>query len=304
MTARSPQRGQAFGVHAVRGVAPQIVEETVLLDVQPLAERHVDADIVPPGLWDRLLSRRLQHNGRVQVDEQHTSRTLGRAEHRHDPVDVLRGSPHEVHAPRGLEGSDEPALEIGLRLRTLHGARPPDGGALHHEDIDVLGWRLDDALHQPRLAPVRAEVARVVHAATVRLDQQRVRVESTVIDQIGRDPERSQRKRLAVAIEARVLEPVPVRNVPARGLENVVRRLAQVHRHIGPNVSGQPVVVLVGCEITTPSRLSSRSRNPGTSGNSSAWSSPASSGSPTSSAMRLPCASSSMQVPPISRVPR
>ena len=121
---------QVLREDAVRLVPPKVVEQPLLLDEHPLAVRNVELHAGPIGLRDGVPTRRLQHDGGVEVDQEDAAGPLGGAEDRHRAVDVLRRGPDEVQAFRLPERPDELAFKIVLGSEPFVRPRPPDGRTL------------------------------------------------------------------------------------------------------------------------------------------------------------------------------
>ena len=137
---------------------------------------------------------------------------------------------------------------IGLGGEAFVGTRSPDGRPLHQEDIDVLWRAFDHRLEQLSLAAVGAKVAGIEDPFAARLNEKGIGIERAVIDEIGRDPERTDFQRFSVGNEARVLEGQAIGNVRARGLHDVVRGLADPDRNVRAYIPGEAVMVLGGDE--------------------------------------------------------
>ena len=132
---------------------PEVFEHLVVPDEHPLALREIELHAVPLGLGDGLPSRRLEDEGRVEIDDQDAARLPGGAENRHHAVDVLRRGPDEVKAPGLFEGPDELPLEILLGGESLARPRSPDRRPFHQEDVDVPGRMPDPRLDHRPLRP-------------------------------------------------------------------------------------------------------------------------------------------------------
>ena len=190
MTAWPAKSGRCSGKTPVRLVPPKVVEQPLLLDEHPLAVRNVELHAGPIGLRDGVPTRRLQHDGGVEVDQEDAAGPLGGAEDRHRAVDVLRRGPDEVQAFRLPERPDELAFKIVLGSEPFVRPRPSDGRTLYQQNVDIPRRVRDHCLEQLSFAPVSPKVARVEHLLAVGLDEQGVGVERAVIDEIGRDAER------------------------------------------------------------------------------------------------------------------
>ena len=130
------------------------------------------------------------------------------------------------------------------RLLVRHILVGTDVRPFHQEHVDVGRRVAQQLLEDAALPPVAAEVARVEEASSVRLHQQRVRVEGAVIVEVGRDPEVADRERLTMDEE-------PVRGGresagPEGGLrQDPMGRLAHEDRDPGRDLVYQSPVILM-----------------------------------------------------------
>jgi hypothetical protein len=93
------------------------------------------------------------------------------------------------------------------------------------------------------LAAVRAKVAGVEEATAAGLDEEGVRVESGVVDQVGRQPKRPEGERTAILKEAARLEDGAGRSEEGRLTQDPGRRLADVDGQVTVGRSNESVMV-------------------------------------------------------------